>query len=142
MMNDEKKSVARSGTFSAIAEEFGVELIVAFGSRIKGRGRPESDWDLAVLRRRGRPRWTLDDLCELEYRLWDVLRPKGEIDLVDLTDASPLLLGEVADHGRPLHAASPVSFALFRSWAMRRYEDNEKWFRRREASLRRRLHVA
>jgi len=128
--------------FEGIAEQYRIELIILFGSRARDRFRPDSDMDVALLRRCGAPRWTLDDLCELEYRLWKILRPHGEIDLVDVADASPLLLGQIAACGRPLYNASVVSFPAFRSWAMRRYEDGAKWFQRRSDHLMRTLDVA
>ncbi|MEK8023872.1 MAG: nucleotidyltransferase domain-containing protein [Candidatus Hydrogenedentota bacterium] len=128
--------------YDSIAEKYGIELIIRFGSSAKGRLHGESDLDLAIARRPHHPRWTWDDLIDIEYEIWKVIRPAEEIDLVDISRASPLLLGEIARHGKPEYLAHPESYIRFFSWAMRRYEDNDKWFRRQASALGTAVHAS
>jgi predicted nucleotidyltransferase len=95
----------RAHSLPRIAERFGLELIVLFGSRPRGRARRESDTDMAVLSRPGRSLSAARHM-DLAETLARALRAPEGIDLVRLNRASPLLHFEVA----------------------RRYDDNRKFF--------------
>jgi len=113
-----------------VARRYDLDLIVLFGSRAKGRARRSSDVDVAVraLRRRwGDADWELNLAADLAA----ALESSGELDLVFLNGANPVLLFEVASDGVPVFEAEPAGFAQFRSYAARRYDDNRKWRERR-----------
>lgn len=96
-----------------------VELVVLFGSAAKGRARPRSDLDIAVLG---------DRPVDLDA-LYLVLVPRlgtDHLDLVDLSRAGPLLAFEVARHGRLLFERTPGAFRGFQALASRRYCDTAK----------------
>lgn len=112
----------------------GVRLAVLFGSRARGAGSPESDVDIGVLLNAPVPGLT-------EHSREDIagaFSAEGEIDLVFLDDADPLMLFEVATGGRPIYQAAAGTFEEFRVRSIKRYYDTD-WIRRIEAeALRRR----
>jgi predicted nucleotidyltransferase len=115
-----------------IARRHGLLLIAVFGSTAKRRRHARSDLDLAVLFDRPMPDETwAGELAAVEASLEDALRPTGELDVAVLNRASPVLLKEVADHGAALYEDSPYRWTLFRISAYRRFEDTEKYRRRR-----------
>lgn len=112
----------------------GVRLVVLFGSRARGTQRRDSDVDVGVLMDAASP--GLLDRRRVEIA--DSLGLTGEVDMVFLDDAEPLLLFEVATTGRPIYEHEPGTFEAFRLRAVKRYYDTA-WIRRVEAeALRRR----
>lgn len=96
-----------------------LQLLVLFGSAVKGRAGAKSDLDLAVL---------CDGPADLDT-LFLALAPRlrtDRLDLVDLRRASPILAFEVARSGRLLVERSPGLFRQFQSLASRRYADTRK----------------
>jgi uncharacterized protein len=96
-----------------------LELVVLFGSTVKGQRRPRSDVDLAV---------RCTGAADLDA-LYLALAPRlgtDRLDLVDLRRASPLLMMEVARSGRLLYERRRGSFRQFQSLASRRYCDTAK----------------
>ena len=96
-----------------------VEIVVLFGSMARGRSRPESDVDIAVL---------CDGPTDLDA-LYLLLAPRlatGALDLTDLRRAGSLLAFQVARHGRLLYERNPGTFRSFQSLASRRYCDTDK----------------
>lgn len=126
-----------------IAREHRVLLLAVFGSTAKGRRRPHSDLDLAVLFQ-GPPEdetW-LSEQSELEGALDRAFRPDCPVELVVLHRASEVLAHEVAKHGLPLYPDIPDRWILFRIQANRRYEDTAKYRRRQLEQLRRKYGVS
>lgn len=125
----------------AVLRAAGVRLVVVFGSAARGAGRPDSDLDVGVLfDGGGRPPLPGEPAEPFEARreaVADALRAGREIDLVVLDEADPLLLHEVAVHGRPVFEAEPGVFEEFRIRAIKRYFDTA-WIRRIEADVLRR----
>lgn len=107
-----------------------LELVVLFGSTVKGRRRAGSDVDVAV--RCAGPA----DLDVLHGLLAPALGT-DRLDLVDLNHASPILAMEVARSGRLLYESRPGAFRQFQSLSSRRYCDTEKLRR----AQRRAIHV-
>ncbi|MFA5892173.1 MAG: nucleotidyltransferase domain-containing protein [Actinomycetota bacterium] len=112
----------------------GVELVVLFGSHARGTSGPESDVDVGVVTQGEVP-----PLMDARRgRIQDALGFDGEIDLVFLAEADPLLLFQVATDGKPLYERAPGTFEEFRIRAVKLYYDTA-WIRRIEAeALRRR----
>lgn len=106
----------------------GVRLVAVFGSRARGTNRPESDADVGV--QFGTSNGV--DLARLD-RVRAALSADGEIDLVALDLADPLLLYEVAVDGRPLFEFHEGAWEEFRILAIKRYYDTA-WIRRIEAA--------
>lgn len=96
-----------------------LQLLVLFGSAVKGRRAPARDIDLAV---------RCDGPADLDA-LYLAVAPRlgtDRVDLVDLRRAGPLLAFEVARTGRLLFEQQPGTFREFQSFASRRYCDTEK----------------
>ncbi len=120
-----------------LAQCYDLDLIVVFGSQATGRARPDSDIDVAVRlmhRDWDNPEGELDLVGELVGALGN-----GDVDVVFLNGASPLLLFEVARTGTPVYQRKPTTFMEFQSYAARRYYDHRKFLDWQSAYLRRRV---
>ena len=127
-----------------IAQRYGLELIILFGSRAKGNPHAESDCDVAVkagesfpLEESERLRWE----TALEEELAVVLAVPEGLDLVVLNEAPSLLAYEVARSGRPLYERDSLVFRRFQSSAYLRYFDDERLYLKRKAYLKERIHA-
>jgi len=124
---------------SEIARQFGLDLIVLFGSHAKGRARPGSDVDLAVraiTRPWGDWQWEL----AVEAALATAVKTEGgEVEVAFLNGASSLLMFEVACSGQVLYEKDRGVFSDFKSYAARRYYDDEPRFRRQAEYVRKAL---
>jgi predicted nucleotidyltransferase len=122
-----------------IAQQFGLDLIVLFGSHAKGRMVPGSDVDIAV-RAVKRPGGDWNWEFEVADALSSTLQEDGgEVDVVFLNGAAPLLMFEVARSGQVLFEKEWGTFSDFRSYAARVYYDNESRFRRQAQYLKERF---
>lgn len=110
----QKKSLNQS------ARQFGLDLMVAFGSQVSGQTHPSSDLDLGYI-------LAGEDLSsrqrfELTQKL-QMIFPNYEIDLVNLRLVSPLLQHRAAFQGKLLVENHPHSFARFQMSAYINYID-------------------
>lgn len=107
-----------------VAREFGLRLVVRFGSSATGRSTPESDQDIAVL---ASVPMDLDREAALVVALEEALGGP-EVDLTVLNRADdPLLLFQVARDGVLLYEAEPALFAATKSYAARRFDDTREF---------------
>jgi uncharacterized protein YutE (UPF0331/DUF86 family)/predicted nucleotidyltransferase len=107
-------------TLACICRRHAVCLLVAFGSTVREKRRPDSDLDLAV--------WmaATNTAPQALVRLEVALRPlfPGEhLDLVLLNRASPLLQFQVALHSAVLFEAAPGAFHAFQVLASKQHAD-------------------
>ena len=118
-----------------IAQQFGLDLIVLFGSHVKGRMVLGSDVDIAV-RAVKRPWGDWNWEFEVANALSKAIQEDGgEVDVVFLNGAAPLLMFEVAQSGQVIFEKEWGTFSEFRSYAARVYYDNEPRFRRQAQYL-------
>jgi predicted nucleotidyltransferase len=104
-------------------------LIIAFGSQVKGRATKMSDHDFGVLK--DGP-LTLDERTDITFYISKKMHTnEDQIDLVDLSTASPILKFEVARSGK-LIEGEPFDFVRFKVRAMKEYQDTAKFRRLRE----------
>lgn len=118
--------------FAAFCREQGISLAILFGSRATGRVHAGSDWDLAV--------WVEDERL-LESSLAAARRKRrlirnccnylqtGNLDLVILNRAGPLIKYEVARNGKLLYEKEPGLFVGFCSRALREHNDARLFYR-------------
>ncbi len=109
------------------------ELVILFGSRVKGTAGKMSDTDIAVLDDHELELLEKGDIAEKMAARLGV--SEDEVDVVDLRVASPLLQYEVAKRGKLL-SGSEHDFFRFRVLAWKRYQDTTKFRKRREEVLR------
>lgn len=107
-------------------------LIVTFGSQIRGTAGAASDFDVAVLSDHA---LGLKEKSKLISKLASKLKIlEDKIDLVDLWNASPLLQHQIASSGKLLEG-DELDFLRFKVLAWKRYIDTAKLRRAREKSL-------
>lgn len=100
-------------------EEEGLMLVLLFGSSATGRLHARSDIDMAFLFEKP------VDILGLTNRVIRLLRTNN-VDVVDLSHASPLLKFSAAREGSLVYERSPGFFSEFCSLAFRRYVDTRK----------------
>jgi predicted nucleotidyltransferase len=115
----------------ALCARHSIALAVAFGSRVRGQARQDSDLDLGLL---------FDgpaDVLGLQSEL-QVLFPGLELDLAILNRADPLFLNEV-NRNCQLLCGDPGRFQEFRRTAFHRYQDFRPYLRLEAETNRRHL---
>lgn len=114
-----------------------ISILVVFGSRAGGRGRPNSDLDVALLPAEGTglPRRKLQ--ARLASALADLV-PGGRVDVVFLDEAPELLRQRIMETGRVVVCEDETAWRDLRVATMREHGDRE-YYRRmlREAQHRR-----
>jgi predicted nucleotidyltransferase len=109
-----------------LAKEYGLKIVILFGSVAKNRANHDSDIDLAIL---SYSKLILKKELKLRYELRNLF--KREVDLVFLQDAGPLLLGQIAKEGKLLFGKKK-DFNTIRINAMKSYLDFAPYFRLQE----------
>lgn len=102
---------------------YGLQLVVQFGSTVRGTVHPQSDVDLAVLVDR------MPESLEAQGRLYAELQELfagREVDVAILNRADPLFLKQILDHSRLLYG-SPRTLAELRIYGFRRYQDHRRY---------------
>ena len=106
-----------------LAEHPAIVFALLFGSRGRGAARPDSDWDIAVYLRE---ELSARDRFKLRCRLAAELEDLGEVDVVVLNDAPPLL-GHRALMGQRLLVRDPVALVRYFVRTIARSEDERYW---------------
>ena len=84
-----------------VFEKFGVKVVYLFGSRARGMGREDSDWDFAVY---ANDKLSSEERFHLTLRISEKLKvPLEWVDVVDLRDVDPLLGFTVIEEGVIVH---------------------------------------
>lgn len=117
---DQEKRLAR------VADQFDLDLIIAFGSTARGTAHVQSDRDLAV-RLRGGNDFETGRYAELEHALHKIF-PERPLDLTLINRADPLLLHEIVERGELLHGRSE-DLAELRIYAYKRFQDHRRFLR-------------
>jgi predicted nucleotidyltransferase len=105
-----------------------VHLAVLFGSRARGRARPDSDVDLAV-------QGENLDLLAIAYEL--TLATRHEVDVVDLARAGYPLLNAILRDAVWVHQGRPGAGGRWLSHTIDQLELDRSWYERmRDAYLR------
>jgi len=114
-----------------LAPKYHLSLVVLFGSQVNNKTHPQSDVDLAFLSREQlRP----SDIAKLNFEFSSRLGVK-DLELVDLKNAPPLLLKQIAKKSILLYEEEPSLFANFRIYALKRFMEAKKLLDLRELSL-------
>jgi len=108
---------------AAVAEEYGVDLMLLFGSVAAGRARPDSDLDLAVRFSGTVP--AMREVSRLQLALQELF-PERKLDLAILNRADPLFLKQITDRCALLYG-SERTLAELKMYAFRRYQDHRPY---------------
>ena len=117
----EHRSPQQQRTLEEIAQRYHLSLILLFGSHATGGTTSESDVDIAVQTECPENIADLDYHLNLAAELSACLR-EGEIDLVFLNGADPLLKSEVGRYGKVLFEKEDA-FADFAVRTMKEFDD-------------------
>lgn len=105
--------------FHPIAEQYGLKLILLFGSQVSGGTHARSDIDIAVLTRAGKG-LKFSDLLDLTADLSGLF--EKDPDLAILDHADPLFLHNVVE-GAQLLCGEMKEFDALRLKAFKKYQD-------------------
>ncbi len=131
-------STGDAALIDRIVREYGLELLLLFGSRVDGQITAESDYDVGYV-----ASGVLD--LEQEARLIVDLAPlfrSENIDLVNLRRASPLLLYAATLKCRVLYARDDLIFPRWRAYAFKKYVETKPLREIAYAQLRKRVGLA
>lgn len=119
----------KAGT-AAVAEKYGLDFVVLFGSQATGRTHAKSDVDVAVIRRGDL------DLNGLTNDFYQLFR-RSDVEVVDLARAMPTLWQAVIRDGKLLYERSVGDFLRWKVYAWKIWMET-RWLRdRRDERLRR-----
>lgn len=110
---------------SGLAEKYGLDLLLLFGSQVSGKTHKRSDIDIAYFPKQ--KEFDLGDQSKLAVDLMSVFG-RGDIDMVDLRSAPPLLMRKVADNCIVLYEREKSIFNNFYIRAVRAYFDSKVLF--------------
>lgn len=130
-MKEKLLSLDKKIEIAALAERYGIMLLALFGSQATGKTHAGSDADFAFAsKRKLDPR----EIAECAFDLSSLIEfPR--IELMDVRDAPPLLLKNIATTGIIIYEAEPQTFARFRIYAIKRFMEAQKILSLRTESL-------
>lgn len=115
-----------------LAEKYGLSLVMLFGSQVSGKTHKESDFDFAFATEIYKsPRETAEMLFDFTREL----RIGNNIELVNLKNASPFLLKQVAMNSILIYEQGPHLYNLFKIYAIKRHMEERKFLKLKELSL-------
>jgi len=100
-----------------IAEKYGLNLLVLFGSQATNKTHPKSDVDIGYT---ANEQLKLDIRFEIEREISKVLG-RNDVELVDLQRISPLMKKIIAEEGVVLYEREAGMFELFCIYAFKLY---------------------
>jgi len=120
------KEKLRGEQFKALCTKYNVRLVMLFGSRVSGRVKSTSDWDLAFWLDEKALKKDRRNLARIKKNLIReicTIMQTSEIDLVILNRASPFLKYQVAQKGKPIYMQNKEDYTAFVSRAIRSLSD-------------------
>jgi len=112
MIGNEKIKIIKKILVGALTPS----LIYIFGSTVKGKGRKESDIDIAILNDREVDEY---ELFILSQKLADIL--KKEVDLIDLNKASTVFKIQIIKTGKLIYNSNNLKKMYFQMRTMKDY---------------------
>ncbi|OHA23268.1 MAG: hypothetical protein A3G52_00680 [Candidatus Taylorbacteria bacterium RIFCSPLOWO2_12_FULL_43_20] len=105
-----------------LAQKYGLDLVVLFGSQATGRTHPKSDVDIGYLSDQA-----LDYQKEfaIQEDLFRLFR-RTDVELVNLSRISPVMKKLVSDEGVVLYEREPGLFARFSMYAFKLFVETKK----------------
>jgi len=116
-----------------LAPKYQLSLVLLFGSQATGKTHFGSDADIAYLaEKRTRPIKEARMALEFSKKLKINAR---DLELVNLKEAPPFLLRQIADKSILLYEKEALIFANFKIYAFKRFMEAQKLFKLKEKSL-------
>ena len=109
-----------------VAEQYQLNFVILHGSYASGRSRPDSDVDIAVVRKQA---LSFDEFVSLYTALADIFgdTAKRELDLKPLYGADPFLRHEVVQDGQLLYG-DPTAYEEYKAATRRMFFDARQLF--------------
>ncbi len=104
-----------------IAEKYGLDFVVLFGSQATGRTHPKSDVDIGVISH------SKFDILPLMTDM-DKILGRDDVTVVDLSRASPTLMRAIVAEGKLLYEREEAMFLKWKYYAIRVWMDTD-WLR-------------
>ncbi|MEK7128002.1 MAG: nucleotidyltransferase domain-containing protein [Patescibacteria group bacterium] len=118
-----------------MAEKYGLKLVVLFGSRARGDSREKSDFDIAYLPKES---VNFSEENHMAGELYFILK-SSDVDLVNLSNASPLLFKKIFEESVVLYEIEKSLFNNLYLYAARVNRDSEILHRLRRDYVRERI---
>jgi len=120
-----------------LAKHYALKVVMLFGSEAKGKARPGSDIDLAIL---ANPSFYDKKFSDFNFDLMRAQEAEHrEIEVVPISNQNLLLLFNIFNDGRPLYIADPQEYYRLCNWARISYEESQRFFRGRQHLLEQRI---
>lgn len=127
---------SHSKKIKQLAKKYGIDLVLLFGSAVRGKQHAKSDLDIAVLFGDGQDH-SLKRYSKLLGELQEVF-PDQKVDLSVINHADPLFLKQITDNCKLLFGASRRLQEL-RLYAFKRFQDHLPYFQMEERFVKRSL---
>src|SRR3989338_7556168 len=114
-----------------LAHQYGLRLVLLFGSQVRRQTHKESDIDVAYLSKKS---LDFDQECYLNYEFTNIFQ-HDRVDTVDIKKASPLLMYAVFDHPRILFQIDSNIFSQYRAYAFKKYVEAKPIFEEKSRRL-------
>jgi predicted nucleotidyltransferase len=119
----EEQMTPTSTGLQALAERYGIRLLLQFGSTVSGHGHGGSDIDIAMMAQTAD--LPLRALLEIQHGLQE-LYPDNEVDVAVINRADPLFLKKITERCRLLYGTA-ADLARLRLYAYKRYQDHRRF---------------
>jgi len=116
-----------------LARKYEFDFVALFGSEASGKTHKQSDVDMAFS---GARNFSPMEIARMQSDFSEELGIK-DLELVNMKDAPPLLLKQVALKSRLIYEKNSSGFALFKIYAFKRYMEARKLLDLRELQLNR-----
>jgi len=102
-----------------MAEKYGLDLVVLFGSQATGQTHEESDIDIAYA---GDKKLTFDEEVRVNGDLTDIFK-RDDVQLINIKKTAPLLMKRIVDHAVILYEREKSVFDSIFVLAQRMFGD-------------------
>ena len=119
---DNMKTDAYKAEIATLAEKYGLDFVVLFGSQATGKTHAKSDIDLAVITRGS------INVPQLAVEFEHIFK-RDDVEVVNLAIASPTLMYAVSRDGQLLYEKELGAYLRWRVYATKIWMDTE-WLRR------------
>ena len=129
LSEDQKSGIEHLG------QEYGLKLLIIYGSSARNAEKPQSDLDIAVL---GKKEVSFDVLLDIYNRLSDIFKDKKDIDVKSLHHADMLFRYYVMRDGILIYG-DITDYNDYKTYAFRAYRDSQDLFELEEVLVRNRI---